>query len=196
MLSRYPTGLSCLTSRNLTEVSLRVPPFNYHWCPSLRNSASNWSLHIFPDSVGYPLGVPHSSLSYTMHCLSELSSLPITRNTRTTHPSRLSGFGFDVILSWVNCNNRYLDRSWQDDQMDEEWGHMLEDLLTTGWMYQAHQETSERNICIEPSCKTKTIEDPTTLSHANEKTKHTKSTSITQKWNILTRTPRLVTTCQ
>ena len=31
-------------------------------------------------------------------------------------------------------------------------------------MYQAHQATSERSICIEPSCKTKTIKDPHTVT--------------------------------
>ena len=57
---------------------------------------------------------------------------------------------------------------------------MLKDLLATGSTYQAYQETSERNTCIESSCKTETIEDPTTLFYADEKTQHTKITSITQ----------------
>jgi len=57
---------------------------------------------------------------------------------------------------------------------------MLEDLLATGRMYQENQATSERNISIEPSCNTKTINDPAKLCHTKEKKKNTKSTSITQ----------------
>ena len=56
---------------------------------------------------------------------------------------------------------------------------MLEDLLADGYTYQAYQATSRRNTCIEPSSKTKTVEEPTTLCHVEENTKHTKSKSIT-----------------
>lgn len=58
---------------------------------------------------------------------------------------------------------------------------MLEELLAANRTYQEYQATRKRNTCIEPSSKTKAIEDPTTLCHVEEKTKHTKSTSITEK---------------
>jgi len=148
------------------------------------------------DSASFPPRVPHSSLSCTLCCVSELSSLHVTRNMSTIHHARLGGFEFDVVSSWLNCRNRYTDRSWRDDEQDEEEVHMLEDFLATGWTYQAYQETSKRNTCMEPLSNTKTIEDPTTLFHEEEKTKHTKSTSITQLRSSVTRTPLLASTCQ
>ena len=39
---------------------------------------------------------------------------------------------------------------------------MLEYLLVAGCTNKAHQATSERNICMEPSYKTKTTEEPAT----------------------------------
>ena len=56
---------------------------------------------------------------------------------------------------------------------------MLEDLLAAGQRYKAHRVASKRSACTEPSSKTKTIEDPATLSHAEVKTQHTERTSIT-----------------
>lgn len=65
----------------------------------------------FPDSADYPSRVSHSSLSYTLHYLNELFSLPITQSMRKMHRSRPRGFLFDVLPSRVNCRKRYTDRS-------------------------------------------------------------------------------------
>jgi len=95
-------------------------------------------------SAGCPLGMRHSILRYSLRCINDLSSLPVTRNTITMHHATLGGFGFDVVPSWNNCRNRSTSRSWRDEEWDEEGTHMLEDLLAAGRMYQAYQETSER----------------------------------------------------
>lgn len=67
----------------------------------------------------------------------------------------------------------YIDGPWWDDERDEEGVHILEDLLVAGWMKEAHPRSSARNTCIQPSFKTKTIEDPIASRHAEEKTKYT-----------------------
>lgn len=89
------------------------------------------------------------------------------------HHARLGGFGFDVVPSWVNCRNMYTYRSWRIEEWDEEGAHMLEDLLSSWWMNKAHHAGSERNTCMEPSYKSKTIKDPATPNHAEYNTKHT-----------------------
>ena len=73
---------------------------------------------------------------------------------------------------------------------------MLEYLLAARQTYQAYQVTRKRNTCIEPSRKTNSIEDLATLCHTEEKTKLTKSTSITQQRNNLTWTPQSASACQ
>lgn len=50
---------------------------------------------------------------------------------------------------------------------------MLEDLITVGRMNKACEATRERNTCMGPSYKAKTVEDPATPSHVEEKIKHT-----------------------
>lgn len=175
------TALCCLPSRNCTKVP---PPQGSHFENAtdilhyeIMSPSDRYAF--FLDSAGFPRGVPHFSLSFTLCCLSDLSSLPVTWNVGTMHHARLGRFGFEVISSWVNCMNRYTDRSWWDNERDEERVHMLEDLVVVGWAYQAHQVASERNTCVEPSRITKIIEDPATLCHVQEKTKHNKTTSIT-----------------
>lgn len=73
---------------------------------------------------------------------------------------------------------------------------MLEYFPATRQTYQAYQEISKSNTCIQPLSKTKAIEDPATLCHVEEKTKLTKSTSITQYYTNLTWTPHSAKTCQ
>jgi len=72
------------------------------------------------------------------------------------------------------CRNRYIDGSWKDDEQDEEGVHMLEDLGASGRTREAHPRGSKEKTCIQPSCKTKTVENLATSSHVEEKTKHTR----------------------
>lgn len=140
-------------------------------------------------------GMPHSTMSFSMSYLNELSSLHFSRNTRRMHHGRLGDFRFDVVPSSVNWRNMYTSRSWRDDECFEEGTHVLEDLLAARWMYQVYEGISKRNTCIEPSRNTKTIEDSITLCHVEENKNHTKSMSITQKHRKFTWTPQLTHTC-
>lgn len=90
---------------------LSFPPGTVHKCHSGSHLVAATSVFhclilppsghytVFPDSSYYPPVIPHSILSCVVCYLSELSSLPLTQNTRTTHHARLGSFVFDVILS-------------------------------------------------------------------------------------------------
>jgi len=87
------------------------------------------------------------------------------------HHARLGYFGFDVVPSWVNCKERYIDETWRDNERDEE-SHAR--ILTRSWTKVPSTHSSKRKgyLFLNNQEKTKTIENVATLSHVQMKRTH------------------------